>query len=232
MQPLSLVIHGESGTGKSWLGDTSPSPRLILDAEGGSRFTPSQPKVYWDPITGPPPVGAETVIVMVRDFGTMSYVFQWLNAGQHDFKSIVLDSVTELQKRCIDAIVGTSQMRLQDFGELLREMETLIRQFRDLHMHPVNPIPVSVLITTTKQDNSGTFRPHVAGQLALSLPYFVDVVGYLYNKPNPETQLMDRALLVTSTPGFIAKDRTDRLGHELINPNIVDMVTAVYGVQV
>ena len=232
MQPLSLVIHGESGTGKSWLGDTSPSPRLILDAEGGSRFTPSQPKVYWDPITGPPPVGQETVIVMVRDFGTMSYVFQWLNAGQHDFKSIVLDSVTELQKRCIDAIVGTSQMRLQDFGELLREMETLIRQFRDLHMHPVNPIPVSVLITTTKQDQSSTFRPHVQGQLALSLPYFVDVVGYLYNKPNPETQQMDRALLVTSTPGFIAKDRTDRLGHELINPNIVDMVTAVYGVQV
>lgn len=232
MQPLSLVIHGESGTGKSWLGDTSPSPRLILDAEGGSRFTPSQPKVYWDPITGPPPVGAETVIVMVRDFGTMSYVFQWLNAGQHDFKSIVLDSVTELQKRCIDAIVGTSQMRLQDFGELLREMETLIRQFRDLHMHPVNPIPVSVLITTTKQDQASTFRPHVQGQLALSLPYFVDVVGYLYNKPNPETQLMDRALLVTSTPGFIAKDRTDRLGHELINPNISDMVTMVYGVSV
>ena len=229
MQPLSIVVHGESGTGKSWLADTAPSPRLILDAEGGSRFTPSQPKVYWDPITGPPPLGQETVVVMVRDFQTMSYVFQWMNSGQHDFKSIVLDSVTELQKRCIDAIVGTSQMKLQDFGELLREMETLVRQFRDLHMHPVNPIPVSVLITTTKQDNAQTFRPHVQGQLALSLPYFVDIVGYLYNKPNPETGQMDRSLLVSSTPGFIAKDRTDRLGYELINPSITQMLTMVYG---
>lgn len=229
MQPLSIVVHGESGTGKSWFADTAPAPRLILDAEGGSRFTPSGPKVYWDPMTGPPPQGAETVIVMVRDFGMMATVFQWLNSGQHDFQSIVLDSVTELQKRCIDAIVGTSQMRIQDFGELLREMESLVRRFRDLHMHPINPIPVSVLITTTKMDDKGTFRPHVQGQLNLSMPYYVDVVGYLHVQANGETGQMERKLLVSSVPGFIAKDRTNRLGFEVINPNIQTMLTQIYG---
>lgn len=229
MQPLSIVVHGESGSGKSWFADTSPGPRLILDAEGGSRFTPSQPKVYWDPIAGPPPQGQGTVIVMVRDFNTMSTVFDWLNSGQHDFQSVVLDSVTELQKRCIDALVGTSQMRIQDFGALLREMEALIRKFRDLHMHATNPIPVVVLITTTKMDNQGTFRPHVQGQLNLSLPYFVDVVGYLHSGLNGETGQMERKLLVTSIPGFIAKDRTNRLGYEVINPNIETMLTQIYG---
>lgn len=229
MQPLSIVVHGESGSGKSWFGDTAPGPRLILDAEGGSRFTPSQPKSYWDPTTGPPPKGAGTTIVMVRDFSTMSLVFDWLHAGDHDFQSVILDSVTELQKRCIDSMVGSSQMRIQDFGQLLREMELLVRKFRDLHMHPTNPIPVVVLITTTKLDNEGTYRPHVQGQLNLSLPYFVDVVGYLHNQPNAETAQMERKLLVTSIPGWIAKDRTDRLGYEVIEPNISTMLTQIYG---
>jgi hypothetical protein len=229
MQPLSIVVHGESGSGKSWFADTVPGPRLVLDAEGGSRFTPSQPKVFWDPTQGPPPLDAETVIVMVRDFSTMSLVFQWLNSGQHNFKSVIMDSVTELQKRCIDAIVGTSQMRIQDFGQLLRDMEYLIRQFRDLHMHPTNPIPVAVLITTTKMDDKGTFRPHVQGQLNLSLPYFVDVVGYLHVGNNTETGQMERKLLVSGVPGFIAKDRTNRLGYEVIDPNVSTMLTQIYG---
>lgn len=231
MQPLSVVVHGESGSGKSWFADTAPGPRLVLDAEGGSRFTPSQPKTYWDPTTGPPPQGTGdgTTIVMIRDFNTMSLVFDWLHSGQHDFQSVIMDSVTELQKRCIDAMVGSSQMRIQDFGALLREMELLIRKFRDLHMHPTNPIPVVVLITTTKLDNEGTYRPHVQGQLNLSLPYFVDVVGYLHTQSNAETGQMERKLLVSSIPGWIAKDRTDRLGYEVVSPNITTMLTQIYG---
>lgn len=229
MKPLSIIVHGESGTGKSWLADTAPAPRLILDAEGGSRFTPSGPKVYWDPMREEPPTGQETVIVMVRDFAMMATVFQWLNAGNHDFESIVLDSVTELQKRCIDAIVGTAQMKIQDFGELLREMESLVRRFRDLHMHPVNPIPVSVLVTTTQMDDKGTFRPHVQGQLKLSMPYYVDVVGYLHAAVNQESGQMERRLLVQNIPGFIAKDRTNRLGYEVTDPNIQTMLTQIYG---
>lgn len=227
--PLSLVVHGESGAGKSWLGDTAPAPRLILDAEGGSRFTPSQ-KVAWDPMQGPPPQGAETVVVYVRNFQMMSQAFAWLNSGQHDFNSCVLDSITELQKRCKDAITGgTGSMRIQDWGQLLDDMEHLVRGVRDLWMHPIRPMPVAVFITTTKLDERGTYRPHVQGQLNLSLPYFVDVVGYLYAQPDPEVGGMRRHLLVSSTPGFIAKDRTNRLGYEVVEPNVEKMLIDIYG---
>lgn len=231
MRPLSVVVHAESGIGKSWFGDTAPAPRLILDAEGGSKFTPSQPKVFWNPMEGPPPLGQETVVVMVRDFQMMQYAYQWLNSGQHDFESVVLDSVTELQKRCKDAIramEGTGGFRIQDWGTLLDDMELLIRQFRDLWSHPVRPVPVTVLITTTQMDDKGVYRPHVQGGLKLSLPYFVDVVGYLYTAANDLGEL-ERRLLVQPAPGFIAKDRTDRLGFEIVNPSIMNMLDSVYG---
>ena len=47
--PLTMLIHGDAGTGKSWLGNTVPAPRLILDAEGRSIYLPGGPKVTWDP---------------------------------------------------------------------------------------------------------------------------------------------------------------------------------------
>ena len=231
LRPLSTVIHAESGVGKSWLADTAPAPRLILDAEGGSKFTPSQPKVYWDPMREEPPLGQETVIVFVRDFNTMLRSYEWLNSGRHDFQSVGLDSVTELQKRCKDAIralEGMGGMRIQDWGTLLDDMELLIRQFRDLWQHPIKPVPVTTFITTTKMDDKGTYRPHVQGALNLSLPYFVDIVGYLY-VATTDVGSLERRLLVQPAPGFIAKDRTDRLGYEVVNPSIADMLDTIYG---
>jgi len=166
---------------------------------------------------------------MVRDFPTLALVFDRLNTGDHDFVSVCMDSVTEIQKRCIDNVTGTEQMRIQDWGTVLREMEILVRRFRDLWMHTINPIPVTVFITTTKIDEKGVFRPHVQGQLALSLPYFVDVVGYLYTQSDPEAGGLKRHLLTQAAPGFIAKDRTDRLGYEIVDPSIANMLDSIYG---
>ena len=51
---INAVIWGPSKQGKSYLGDTTPAPRVVFDAEMGSRFTPSR-KIVWDPIKEAPP---------------------------------------------------------------------------------------------------------------------------------------------------------------------------------
>lgn len=229
MRTLTIVVQGESGAGKSWLGDTAPAPRLVLDAEGGSRFTPSQPKVLWNPMAETPPVQQETVIVNIRDFDTVLMVFQWLNSGQHDFRSVIWDSLTEIQKKCLDAIVGTNVPLMQDWGTLLRQMEGLVRQFRDLTMHPTRPLEVVCFITLTRTDDIRTRRPSVQGQLSLTLPQFVDVVGYLYTEASQDGVGLERTLLVQPYPGFVAKDRTNRLGQALKNPNLTQMMEVIYG---
>lgn len=32
------MIHGETGAGKSWLANSAPGPRLVLDAEGRADY--------------------------------------------------------------------------------------------------------------------------------------------------------------------------------------------------
>lgn len=129
---------------------------------------------------------------------------------------------------CLDDVAGIEQPTQADWGALLRRMEALVRQFRDLTMHPTKPLEAVVLICMTSEKGA-RFRPHVQGQLGITLPYFVDVVGYLFVQ-NDESGGLARRLLVQPAGQYDAKDRTNRLGQVVENPNVEQMIAAIYGV--
>lgn len=214
---LAAVIHGESGAGKSYFGGTTPSPRLILDAEGGSRFIKANKrKVRWNPMTEAPPEDDGTwdaCFVEVLDWKSFYAAYQWLVSGQHGFKSVVIDSLTEVQKRLVDDIAGVDQPTLQDWGTISRQLEDMIRKFRDLIRHQTRPVNVLFLALSHLRD--GETRPFLKGQLELALPAFVDVVGYLYTdvvqSEGSGDQKMVRRMLIEPYNKIIAKDRTGAL---------------------
>lgn len=223
---FTLLAHGEAGVGKSWLGDSSPAPRLILDAEGRAKYLPSEPKVYWNPTTEAPPRydGTwQTCVAIVPDYRTMEQVLNWLQSGQHDFVSVVVDSLMEVQKRLMDAEFGYNQLKTQDWGLVLRHLEKLVRDYRDLVLVSTNPT-VIVVFTVGSRDQDGKARPILQGALRETVPYFVDTVGYMYTDIVPETGGIKRSMLISPTPFAVAKDNTNRLmaayGAVIENPNL------------
>lgn len=231
MNGLSVLVYGESKAGKSWFGDTTPGPRLVLDAEGGSRFTPSK-KTTWDPLRGAPPEADgswETCLVAVRDFSTVLRAFEWLNSGQHPFESVVIDSISEVQQRCVDSIAGTDIMKTQDWGTLLRQVSAVVRQFRDLITHPTKPLRAVIFIAMMRTNADGKAGPYVQGQLATVLPYYEDLCGYLFvQQLDDGTRL--RRLLISTHPNFICGERVGgRLGLVVDNPNVSHMLDVVFG---
>lgn len=228
---LTIIVHGESGVGKSHLADTSPAPRLILDVEGGVRFTPSK-KVTWDPKLAPPEADGtwDACVVTVTDLDTIQRVFQWLNAGQHPFRSVVLDSLSEVQKRAIDTIAGTAQPSQQDFGTLKRRTEALVRAFRDLTLNPVKPVEVVVFVcgTAERGQEHAVMRPGLVGSITNEVGYYVDVMTYMSAQLGPDGAVERRALFVP-VEHIAAKDRTGRLGVSMDNPSIPAMLERIYG---
>jgi hypothetical protein len=231
---LSMVVYGESGVGKTRLAMTTPAPRLFLDVEGRSRYALPYGGTYeeWDPAT-PPPKAAElpdTTVVKVRSWDTVGKVYTWLNTTPHPWKSLIIDSLTELQKRVIDAIAGTAQMQMQDWGVLLRRMEAMVRSFRDLTeaQHPLT----TVLFTAMAHEKAQRIRPMLQGQLGDTLPYYVDVSGYLDIRldPSDNTQVV-RCLVIQPQANIVAKDGTDVLtrtyGPVVANPDIQQMLAVI-----
>jgi hypothetical protein len=217
---LTIMVYGESKVGKSTFAVTAPYPRLMLDVEGGHRFLPINVK-YWNPLTEEPPQADgtwDTVVVQVRDYDVVMKAFQWLQSGKHQFKSLIIDSISELQVKCMDNIAGTEQMKMQQWGELLRHMGALLRDLRDLTMHPTQPLEAVVLTAMARKGQDGVYRPYLQGQLAIQAPYFYDILGAITveTMPNPDplqAPYKVRRMYVERTPEYEAGERVQgRLG--------------------
>lgn len=240
---LSILVHAPAKVGKSTLSSTAPLPLCVLDAEGSWKFIREQGfksgkplrRIQWDPTSGPPPRHDGTwdvCYVTTRRWQDLTNAYMWLNQAPHDFQSLIVDSISEAQRKLKNNLVGTEQMKIQDWGTLLTHMDKLIREFRDLVDVPNTTLRVVMFVAETRQDK-GKWRPYMQGQISVSLPYWTDIVGYLF--PDTETdengQSVRRVqkLLIGPHPEFETGERVQgRLPDIITNPNITDMLAAVY----
>lgn len=229
---LSVLIHGHSKVGKTTFAVTSPYPRLLLDVEAASRFLPNIKK-YWDPMSEAPPEADgtwDTCVVRVNDFNSVLKAYEWLKSGKHPFKSVILDSISELQAKAQEMIAGRNQMKTQDWGTLLSKMAYLCRDLRDLTTHPTNPLE-AVVITAMSREIDKVLKPYLQGQIASQIPYWFDVTSYIFID-----QVQDEAgnwhvvrkLLTDKNPQFEAGNRVPGLPVIIDNPNIVSILDSVF----
>lgn len=212
---LTIVVHGESKVGKTWLGSSAPKPVLILDAEaGGMRFVPGR-KITWDPMTQEPPQPGEWDIctVTVDDVSKLDVVYQWLRSGQHPFRAVVFDSLTEIQSRLKKSIDSSGLLDQQGWGRILTMLEDLVVKFRDL-TEAQDQLQAFVVIAGTRM-RDGKFRPFLQGQIANLLAYKLDAEGFLFVQ-NGEDGHVHRGLVIANSPMY---EVGNRLGGAL--PDVV-----------
>lgn len=240
---ISILVHGSSKVGKSTLTSTAPLPLLVIDAEGSWKFirtrgfqsTEPLRKKVWDPTQGPPPRHDSTwdfCYVAVANFDTMRQVYQWLTQAPHDFQSIVLDSITELQRRCKQLISTDGLVKGYDgWGTLLVKMDGVIRGFRDLTIMP-GPVRCVLFVAETREE-SGKWRPYMQGQISTSLPYWVDICAYMFKTNVADAEgnntIPQVSLFIGSHPSFESGERVQGvLPDTIINPNVEDMLRRIY----
>jgi AAA domain len=239
---LSLLVHGASKVGKSTLTSTAPTPILVIDAEGSWRFIkqagfnsgrPLRRKA-WDGLSEPPRHDGtwDVCVVSTATWSTITTIYQWLTQAEHDFVTIVLDSITEIQRKCKTAIAPGGVIKGYDgWGQLLADMDRVIRGFRDLTLSP-GPVRVVICVAETEH-REGKWRPYMQGRIATSLPYWVDVNGYMYQDQPIDADgavgELRACLWIGQTPQFETGERVQgRLPAMLCNPNIEHMLELIY----
>lgn len=207
---LSVLVHGESKAGKSLMAVSGAAPRLLLDVESAARFLPIN-SVDWDPASPPPELGdgsddrPDTAVVNVRQWKQAKDAYQWLHSGKHPFRSVAVDSISELQQRYIESIAGRNTIKIDQWGAVLREVGGFVRDLRDLTTHPTAPIE-TVVITSMTRERDGVYRPALQGQLMDILPYLVDIIGWLYVDSDDKGNEV-RRLLTRKRGKYIAGER-------------------------
>lgn len=207
---LTLLIFGAPKVGKSSLAASGPEPRVLFDVEGSARFLPIH-AVEWIPGTSEPPEvdGTwDTAVIPTISWEVAEAGKRWLQSGKHPFKSVAIDSVSELQQRRIEHVAGREQMTQQNWGDVFRTVSGFIRDMRDLTMHPTNPIE-SVTMTAMARQIDGMWKPWCQGQLQSVLPYLLDVTAYIWVEQTGtrEAPVETRKILTRRTSQFEAGER-------------------------
>ncbi len=178
-------------------------PVLILDIEGGllsikHRF----PNVD---------------VIRITSWRDMAQVYNELYDGKHGYRTVGLDSLTEIQKLGMYGIM-TELLKeekdrdpdipsVREWGKNIEQTRKLVRAFRDL--------PMNVIFTALEmQDRNArtgltTTKPSMSGKLSSEVAGFLDEVLYMYVKNVDGAQ--QRLLLTRKTEDKVAKDRSDNL---------------------
>jgi phage nucleotide-binding protein len=221
---FNLLIYGDPGVGKTVLAGSAAavpelSPVLYVDVEGG---TLSLRERFPD-----------VDVVRVKNFQEFGKVFEGLRNGEGGYKTVVLDSLTEIQKFGMYAIRRAAIEKdderdpdlpgIGEWGKNTEQIRRLVRAFRDL---PHNVI--FICLAQTDQDKRGKrlTKPSLSAKLSNEVAGFLDIVVHMYKKTVDDE--VKRVLLTAGTDEFIAKDRTDRLPPIVENPDMQTLYNILF----
>lgn len=183
-QGVKVLCWGKSGIGKTVLCATAPRP-VILSAESGllSLGRKNLEKLYGVNAPGISydiPVMEINTVEQLRDAHTFFVASHYAK----DFDTVCIDSASEIAEVILNNAKRTVKDPRQAYGQLIEQMETIIRQFRDLEGKHVY---ISAKAESFKDELTGVVMngPSMPGsKLGQKLPYFFDEVFELaINKP-------------------------------------------------
>lgn len=227
---LNFLIYGESSVGKTTLSGSADKvpdmrPVLFVDIEGGTFSLQN--------------AGHNVDVVRVKTWKEMQELYDHLYEGTHGYQTIVLDSLTEIQKFNMYNIMEDMVARkpdadpdipsIREWGKNGEQIRRFVRAFRDLPTHTI----FTALQKIEKDDRTGIrwTYPDLSGKLASQVAAFVDFVFYYYVKQvkNDETGEPEnrRFILTQKTESQIAKDRSGRLPIVVENPTMKEILDLI-----
>ncbi len=172
---MKLLIYSPPGHGKTrFVGtaqlDERTSPMLLLNYEAGLHtLAKLEPKPD---------------VIDITDWDIYFDVLDYLRSGDHPYKSIAIDSISETHFfamiTIMDAHAATRSdpdlPQLQDYGKAGMQLRRMLRAYRDLPMH----IFATAQSKTEEEPREGmVVKPALSGQLSSDVMGIMDVVGYL-----------------------------------------------------
>lgn len=231
---LCTLLHGYSGMGKTPLANTTPGPRLMIDIENASDWL-TCPVVKWDGRSDPNLLEGLTentsVVVNITNFyDIINNIMPWLNSGRHPFRSVILDSMTELQEKMLKAVAGNDKRDWDSYGTMLIWCQNMLLELKDLKYNSIHPVDMIVVICGTDESKAGRVVPMLDGKIAKKITFKMDLVAYLFRDQDGAGNEYPR-LRIQPTPVFEAKDRTQILvpkyGPIIDNPDLMQIMYAL-----
>ena len=221
---VAATIFGKGGVGKTSLLATMPGQGLVIDipqVEGGTNVLSDADNIRVFPGDGAPVTWDE-----------LDKVYQYLQAGKHDFKWYAIDTITatgELAKRKTlgerDLSADPRIVTMQDWGKIGELQKDLFYRFRSLPMHGI--FLAQEKLRGGGEDGALEYQPDISPSALGGLVPSMFLIGRMFTREieNPKTKelVTERRLRVGTHALSVAKVRalpTRQLPPVLKNPHL------------
>ena len=155
--------------------------------------------------------GTDLPYFAIDSMADLNEVYSWLTSSDEakKYKSVALDSISEIAEVVLSAEKKTAKDPRQAYGEMADQMADLVRAFRDL---PGKHVYFSAKVEKA-QDEMGRilYAPSMPGnKFAQQMPYLFDEVLALRMEKVSDGDIQ-RALMCESDGIWTAKDRSGQL---------------------
>jgi len=196
---VRFLVYGESGVGKTRFSATWPNP-LFLDIDDGLASVDQ-------------PVDR----LRITEWPQLRMAFEYLSTQEHDYKTIIVDSLNEGQALALADTVSSfpnirrpydSLAAQSDYGKMLSDFDNMVRALKSLPIHVV-----FVAQVTGKEFETDIIQPQLIGKhTARNICRMVDIVGYMYREDQDP-------VMAFSLSEFTSKDRSGCLPTSIQNPS-------------
>lgn len=188
---VKALIYGPAGSGKTVFAGTAQKA-LFGSAEAGLLSIAEKSPSF----------------VQINSFKDLMALYLYLKDEDHDYETVIIDSITEINeiiKLDIEKRTGHA-LQLQDWGEVAQKIADILRKFRDLPMH--------VLLIAQEQYINDEQKikkivPELNGRSAMAIARYMDIVGYIHIEADGQ-----RWIETSTNRNLLTKDRTRKIGDD------------------
>lgn len=224
-----VLVYGRNGKGKTRFAASGPNT-LILDInEEGTKSVRSY----------------DAHVFLVKKWEQITWAYWFLREGDHNFQTVVIDTMTQAQKLCMKAVLKESEDRdpnrppstpdRRAWGQMSELMRPVIFNYRNLPMNVVFVCQERV-DRGSDEDEGGDIRARYVPDLSPSVRgdamSAVEIMGRVYRrgvrkgKGRREKTVWETRMLVGDHEDYETKDRTGQLGYIVREPTMDMMIEA------
>lgn len=193
---ICLALYGTGGAGKTTelakiVHSPYGTPALLLDIEGGSSSVRHL-------------ISAGLDIVQIKSWPEVMKVAQALSKETHQYRSVIIDNLSELATLCMRNIQGTNDTpSIAQWGQTTSNMLAFVRMMRDMsRFNNLNTL-FSIWEETQKDDSTGIVKTaiNLTPKLAASFPGIITMMGHI--------SINERTATEGRTVSFAPSNKTD-----------------------